>query len=390
MADALKHFFDEALIARLAAAMTAAHRSFPRARFAAEATRGLDDLELMDRARHIAAALRRALPADYERAAAILIASLGPVLEQTEGNGMSAFFYLPHVILVAEHGLEHFETSMRAQYELTQRFSAEFSLRAFLDRYPAESLRVLARWCIDPSAHVRRLVSEGTRPRLPWAPRLRRFLDDPTPILALLERLRDDPELYVRRSVANHLGDIGKDHPARLLEVAERWMRDATPERAWVVRHALRYLVKRGDRRALAILGFGASAVAVAGQAIPRRLAIGASTKVSIDVTSKAKQAQRLEVDLAVHFVKADGTTRPKVFKLRTLDLAPRATATVARTISFASLTTRRPYPGRHRLEVIVNGQAFAVGHVDVVDGPASGGSTRPRRPGAAPAASRR
>src|SRR5688500_4693883 len=127
MADALEHVFDARLIKRLAGDVAKAHRGFPRARFIAEATRGLDDLELMDRGRHIAAALRRALPDDFERVADILIASLGPVMEQTEGSGMAPFYYLPHVMLVAEHGLEHFDAAMRVQYEVTQRFRAELA-----------------------------------------------------------------------------------------------------------------------------------------------------------------------------------------------------------------------------------------------------------------------
>jgi 3-methyladenine DNA glycosylase AlkC len=374
VADQLKHFFDGALVGRIGDAMVRAHRGFPRDRFVAEARRGLGSLELMDRGRHIAGALRRALPDDYPRAVEILIASLGPVGADLEGGGMAPFFYLPHVILVAEHGLGHFEASMRAQYELTQRFTAEFSLRAFLDRYPAESLAVLARWATDPSVHVRRLVSEGTRPRLPWAPRLRRFDDDPTPILALLETLRDDPELYVRRSVANHLGDIAKGAPERVLAVCECWMKDATPERAWMVRHALRYLVKKGDRRALAVLGFGKTSVAVSGHIAPVKVAIGDKASVEVTVRSTAKKAQELEVDLAVHFVKADGSARPKVFKLRTLTLAAGAAASASRTITFATLTTRKPYPGRHVVEAIVNGQAFPIGHIDV------GSGTRSRR----------
>jgi 3-methyladenine DNA glycosylase AlkC len=369
MADQLKDFFDGALVGRIGDAMVRAHRSFPRDRFVAEAKRGLGNLELMDRGRHIAGALRKALPDDYPRAVKILIASLGPVGEELDGGGMAPFFYLPHVILVAEHGLDHFEASMLAQYELTQRFSAEFSLRAYLDRYPAESLAVLARWARDPSVHVRRLVSEGTRPRLPWAPRLRRFDDDPTPILALLEMLRDDPELYVRRSVANHLGDIAKSAPERVIAVCERWMTDATPERAWMVRHALRYLVKKGDRRALAVLGFGTTAVAVRGRIAPTRLAIGDKASIEVTVTSEAKKPQELEVDLAVHFVKADGSARPKVFKLRTITLPAGASASAARTVTFATLTTRKPYPGRHRIEAIVNGQAFPIGHIDVASG---------------------
>ena len=150
----------------------------------------------------MAGALRRHLPEDYQAAIKILMKSLGPKLNGTEGLGMAPFLYLPHVRFVADYGLEHFELSMLAQYELTQRFTAEFSIRPFIEKYPDATMKRLKVWTKDPSAHVRRLVSEGTRPRLPWAPRLRGFQKDPRPVLELLELLKDDPELFVRRSVA--------------------------------------------------------------------------------------------------------------------------------------------------------------------------------------------
>ena len=169
---------------------------------------------------------------------------------------MAAFLYMPHLFFVARHGLDHFEDSMRAQHALTQLFTAEYSIRAFLEKHPGATLARLREWTADPSHHVRRLVSEGTRPRLPWAPRLRAFQKDPRPVLELLELLKDDPELYVRRSVANNLNDIGKDHPALLTAVAKRWLRGASPERRWIVSHALRSAVKRADAGALGALGY--------------------------------------------------------------------------------------------------------------------------------------
>jgi 3-methyladenine DNA glycosylase AlkC len=248
--EPLKLFYDRPLVARIAAALHAAWPAFPSARFTHEAAAGLDRLELLARARQIAAALARALPAAFPEASAIVVRSLGPALERTEGFGMDGFFYLPHVLWVAERGLDDLEPALEAQHALTQRFTAEFSIRPYLTRYPAETLARLARWSADPSPHVRRLVSEGTRPRLPWAPRLPQFQRDPGPVLALLERLKDDAVLYVRRSVANNLNDVGKDHPDLLLDTCARWIAGAGPARLALVRHALRYLDRRGDRRA--------------------------------------------------------------------------------------------------------------------------------------------
>lgn len=219
MATRLKDLFGPEVPRRIASAIAAVHPAFPVDRFVRDALDGYDALELTPRARQIAAVLRRHLPADYEEAVGILIASLGPASEAPELTGMASFFYAPHVYFVAEYGVAHWEASMHAQYELTQRFTAEFSIRAFLEHEPERTLALLKEWTSDPSPHVRRLVSEGTRPRLPWAPRLPRFQRDPSPVLELLELLKDDPSLYVRRSVANNLNDIGKDHPDLLVGI---------------------------------------------------------------------------------------------------------------------------------------------------------------------------
>jgi 3-methyladenine DNA glycosylase AlkC len=367
LAEPLKNHFGPALIRRVAESLKRAYPALDADAFEAEARRGLDDLELLDRARHVARALHAHLPRDFERASAILVASLGPPLDRTEGLGMSVFMYLPHVLYVAEHGLGHFEASMRAQHALTQRFTAEFSLRSFYERYPQATLARLAAWCADPSVHVRRLVSEGTRPRLPWAPRLRALQDDPSPMLPLLERLRDDPEEYVRRSVANHLNDIGKDHPDLLVEVARRWMDSAPPARVRLLRHALRSLVKKGDAGALGVLGFGAApSVRATGRVTPRRVAEGGRVTVAIDLENTTRRTQRVAVDLAIHFVKASGEARPKVFKGRELTLAPGERGSVEKTISLAPMTTRRHYAGHHRVDAIVNGRAEPIGGFDL------------------------
>ena len=223
MAEPLKNSFGPDVPERIAGMIGAVAPYFDRGRFLALALDGFDDLELTPRARQIADALAATLPVDREAALGIIVDSLGPEIEEAELTGMASFLYLPHVFFFAEHGVEHFETAMTAQHELTRRFTAEFSIRAYLERYPKETLARLALWARDSNVHVRRLVSEGTRPRLPWAGRLRAFQEDPTPVIELLDMLKDDPEEYVRRSVANNLNDISKDHPSIAAEVARRW-----------------------------------------------------------------------------------------------------------------------------------------------------------------------
>lgn len=370
MAEPLKNQFGVDVPGKIAGMISAKFHRFSADAFVRDALDGYESLDLMRRGLKIAQALRRHLPDDYAEAVEILINSLGPKLEKTENFGMAPFLYLPHVCFVAGYGLDHFEVSMHAQYELTQRFSAEFSIRPFLERYPEATLARLTIWAKDQSPHVRRLVSEGTRPRLPWAPRLRSFQKDPRPVLALLELLKDDPELYVRRSVANNLNDIGKDHPLILVETAHRWMKDATDERRWLIHHALRSAVKRAEPGVLEVLGFGKNAKVSVNKAsiTPERPMIGGSVAIAFEITNTDSQRQRVLVDFRVHFVKANGKTSPKVFKLKTIELAPQETVQLGKTISLAEMTTRKHYTGTHRVDVLLNGCALPLGSFELMN----------------------
>lgn len=258
----LKDLMGHDLIRLIAESFNGIMRAFDQQKFERTASDGLEALELSQRARQIGLAVAEQLPQSFAEACPLLLASFGPELTRTEGNGLATFFYLPHSHVIMERGLADFENGMRANYELTRRFTAEFSIRPFLTRYPDQSLKLLKSWTEDPNAHVRRLVSEGTRPRLPWAGRLREFQQNPQRMLPLLDLLKDDPELYVRRSVANHLADILKDHPDVIYEICERWLKEITkkstpPEtaktRKWMIRHAVRLPAKKGDARALEI-----------------------------------------------------------------------------------------------------------------------------------------
>jgi 3-methyladenine DNA glycosylase AlkC len=370
MAEALKHFFNVELIRSLADEIGAVYAPLDRRRFVQDGLAGLEVLELTARGAHLAQVMRRHLPQDYEAAVGVLLASLGPEHVQSETFGMAPFRYLPHTCFVATFGLEHFETSMQAQYELTKRFTAEGSIRPFLVRYPEQTLERLRHWAADPNVHVRRLVSEGTRPRLPWAPRLRAFQEDPAPVLALLELLKDDPQRYVQRSVANNLNDIAKDHPERVVDVCRRWREGAAAGagvaagRQWIVGHALRSLVKKGDAGALGLLGAGAAPRIELRQVkiTPRRPCIGSQVSIAFEVASTGRVAQDLMIDYRVHFVKANGAARVKVFKLKRVQLPARGALQLRSKISLADMTTRKHYAGRHALELLVNGVVFELG----------------------------
>jgi len=362
MATPLKESFGSDVPRRIAESIAVVKPDFPVRRFVVDALDGYEDLELMPRGRHIARALNAHLSTDYDEAIEILLASLDPLTQGEELTGMAAFIHMPHVFFVAEYGLNHWETSMKAQYELTQRFTAEYSIRVFLEHEPERTLERMHEWARDPSPDVRRLVSEGTRPRLPWAPRLRRFQADPSPVLELLELLKDDESLYVRRSVANNLNDIGKDHPRLLITTCRRWMEEASQERRWLIRHALRSAVKRGDRAALEVLGFGARGAAEVEDMTlkPRRPTIGESIRFTFTLRNYARNPAAFNVDLRVHFVKANGGTSPKVFRVRELTLEPGERRDLSKLVSLRQQTTRTHYSGRHDVEVVVNGATRA------------------------------
>jgi 3-methyladenine DNA glycosylase AlkC len=368
MAEPLKNSYGPEIPTRIAAMIRGVYPEFPTESFLADVLDGYEALELMPRGRHISKALRRHLPENYETACEILINSLGPANNKTESNGMTVFQYMPHANFVADYGLDYFELSMRAQYEITQRFTAEFSIRPYLIHHTAKTLARLREWTADENVHVRRLVSEGTRPRLPWASRLSAFQKDPSPVLELLELLKDDPEIYVRRSVANNLNDIGKDNPAVLLETARRWMTDASPERRALIRHALRSLIKAGDPGALGILGFGAQTGAqIRNASITPALAhSGERIMVTFEIVNESPDAQRVLVDFRIHYVKANGKTAPKVFKLKALELAPQEAVEVRKTVSLAEMTTRKHYAGRHEVDALLNGQIVPLGAFDL------------------------
>jgi len=371
----MKNAIGAEAVRELSAGLRAAWRAFDVASFERAALDGLLLLELTERARHVADVLRVHLPRDVPRALVLLARTFPPPAapaapEETDGKvGLPALRFFVHSEFVGRHALEHVDEALAFMRELTQRFTAEFAIRPFIEREPQRLLGVLEQWARDEDVHVRRLVSEGTRPRLPWGKRLRVFDTDQAQVLALLEVLCDDPSEYVRRSVANHLNDIGKDRPQVLLDVAERWLLDAPAPRAKLVKHALRTLVKQGDARALSLLGAGRAAKVEIARATfsPRRVRLGGELVIDVELASTARTRQDLLVDYAIHYVKANGERRAKVFKGRRFQLAAGERTTLRFTRSFADMTTRRHHSGTHAAELLVNGARFPLGEFDVV-----------------------
>jgi 3-methyladenine DNA glycosylase AlkC len=352
-APALKEIFDHARLRHFAAETVAIWPAFDAERFLALATAGLEDLGIMQRMRQTAVSLKATLPEEFPRAVEILH-ELAPRI----GHNFAAIT-LPE--FVALYGQDHHGLSMRALHFLTRYGSAEFAVRHFLTRDFARTLAHMRRWAEDDNEHVRRLSSEGSRPRLPWSFQLRNLLADPSPALPILEALRSDPSLYVRKSVANHLNDISKDNPEWLIERLTAWPRqDANT--GWIVRHALRTMIKKGDPGALSLIGTtGKPLVRVEGFLVaPTDISLGERITISAVLVSTSDRVQRLVVDYAVHYVKKGGNTSRKVFKLREVELAAgkREDFSISQTIR--DFTTRKHYAGLHRVELMLNGEVLA------------------------------
>ncbi len=353
MAEALKNWFDRSRFAALAELFAEAHPGFDRKRFLALTVPGLEPLALLARMRRGTEALRATLPEAY-------LATL-PILREVAPRIGHSFVGMMLPDFVGLYGRGHPAESLDALRFLTRYSSGEFAVREYLRLDLRGTLHVMERWAEDEDEHVRRLASEGCRPRLPWSFRLEALVADPSPVAPILDRLRADPSLYVRKSVANHLNDISKDHPAWMLARLRGWGR-ANVHTAWIARRAARTLIKAGHPAALRLFGFGAKpAVRVEGFQLGRaRLRLGGTLEFSGRLVSTGPRVQRLVVDYVVHYVKQNGTTAPKVFKLTEVELAPGAEVAWAKRQVLRDFSTRKHHPGRHRVELQVNGAVLA------------------------------
>lgn len=358
-APALKEIFDRNRLGIIAAEMADISPAFDAGRFLATATENLDALGIMQRLRQTATSLHGALPHDFGKAIEALY-ELAPRIR----HGFASIV-LPE--FVALYGKAHFDLSMEALKFFTRFGSSEFAIRHFLADDFDRTLDVMKGWAFDDNEHVRRLASEGSRPRLPWSFQLKPLIADPSPTAPILEALKADPSLYVRKSVANHLNDISKDNPDLLIEQLGGWA-SGDKHTAWIVRHALRTMIKKGDPRALGLIGTtGKPDVRIeAFSVMPAAIALGGRMTLKASIASTSDKAQQLVVDYAVHYVKKSGGSSGKVFKLKEIALLPGARAELSISQTMRDFTTRRHYPGHHRVELVVNGETLADGGFDL------------------------
>lgn len=356
----LKEEFNELFIHQLADEFLKIYASFNREKFV-KTTFSADwqNKELKERMRFITSKMHEFLHLSYVEQTQI-IKKVAPKFSGIQG------FVFPDFVQV--YGINDFNTSTKALEFLTEFSTSEFAVRPFIEKYPTESIKQLLIWSKSDNHHVRRLSSEGSRPKLPWAPPLRGFIKDPTPVLPILENLKNDQSLYVRKSVANHLNDISKNHPALVLSICKSWY-GKTKNTDWIVKQALRTLLKKGNKEALTIFGT-ANAYKIEVEALQlskNKLQIGEELMFSFEINNTDKIHLTLRLEYIIHFMKSNGKTSPKIFKITESTFSSETKKQLIRKHKFANLTTRKHYAGKHQLAIVVNGDIKQVVDFELV-----------------------
>ncbi len=338
------------LISKLAAVVSKHYKPFQQKQFQQTVLgNSWPELELKQRMRHITESLNTYLPVPY----AEQIHILKPVAEEFTG-----FLALIFPDFVQVYGLDHYDVSVDALEHFTQFSSSEFGVRPFILKYEKQMVKQHLKWAKHKNHHVRRLASEGLRPRLPWAMALPVFKKDPTPLLPILELLKDDESEYVRKSVANCLNDISKDHADIVLDIVNNW-KGNSDRTDWVVKHASRGLLKQGHTEALSAFGLNHAIKATVSDLMisKSKLKIGDKFEFSFTTTLKEKKTHQVRIEYRIYFMKANGKQSGKIFQVGTYQLKPNEPFSLKRIHTFADLTTRKHYKGAHRLAIVVNGK---------------------------------
>lgn len=353
MAEPLKLMYSDEKLKELSAELKKHNKKFDEKLFLGNfKTRAWKDAELKARVTIISIAIHEALGPDYEKNIEVLI----PVSWKFKWGFFGVFFSE----YVERCGMDHWQTSMKAFEEFTQTSTAEFSIRKFIRKDPKRAMKQMLLWSKSKNHHLRRLSSEGCRPRLPWGMKLDEFVADPKPVIEILEVLKKDKELYVMKSVANNLNDISKDHPEVALKLAREW-KGKNENTDWIVKHGMRTLLKKGNKQALSLFNHHDSEGIVVNDLnlSPAKLKIGDELVFSFQVINEKKRAAELRVEFAVDYVKSTGKLSRKIFHVTKIKLE-NTPLRLTRKLKLTDYTTRKHYPGVHHIHILVNGEVKA------------------------------
>ncbi|HEX8517661.1 MAG TPA: DNA alkylation repair protein [Bacteroidia bacterium] len=354
MAEALKDMFNKKFYSELAATFNKADKNFHPEKFIKDVSVNLEDLSLNQRMRNTSVVLKKHLSSDYSKALAVLL----EVASEFKGGYRALLF--PD--FVGQYGHGHVSLSLDALKILTLYGSSEFAIREYLKRDLKGTLKVMTKWAEDKDYHVRRLSSEGSRPRLPWSFNIPEIMNNPQLTRPILETLKADKELYVKKSVANHLNDFSGTQTEWMLDLVRSW--DKTNEdTAWIVKHASRTLIKKGHLGSLSVLDFERNAkVQLKNFKLESsKLKLGEELNFSFIIISEKKSKQKLVIDYAVHYAKKSGEQSRKVFKLKELQLNPLQNISISKRQLIRDFSTRKHYAGKHAVEILVNGKSYGL-----------------------------
>ncbi|PCE64093.1 DNA alkylation repair protein [Sediminicola luteus] len=357
--EPFKNLYNPTFVNRLAQYGQAVYPAFdPRAFTASIFTSDWEALELKQRMRRLSEALHEQFPKDFAESGPLLLVLVDHINSQGDKEGSIEYMFLPD--FVEQYGRNQPELAFDIMEELTQFTSCEFAVRLYLIDRPEVGMKRMRKWSTHPNLHVRRLASEGCRPRLPWAMALPFLKKDPSPILPILERLKSDASEYVRRSVANNLNDISKDHPELALEIATQW-KGLDNETDWVAKHGSRTLLKQGNPKAMALFGLGhPEGIEISGFTIHTpKIEIGDYLEFSLHLSNTTHKTRKLRLEYGLYYLKANGTHSRKVFKISEKEYAGQTTVNIQRRQSFKPITTRVFHKGHHKLSPIINGVEF-------------------------------
>jgi len=357
--ELMKNGLAKPAIQRISNALAQLDNNFDAQAFEQQALLNLEQLELKERVDHIINALHQSLPQSFEQALSILLKVKEVWDHGDPDDPLRTFAAWPITDYIAKFGLSSPEKSLEGLKYLTALFSAEFAIRPFIIRYPELCHQYFEQWISDEDEHVRRLVSEGTRPRLPWGIRLKSFVEKPQVNIELLDALATDESLYVRRSVANHLNDIAKDHPGVVIDTCQRWFDRKSKNMNWLISHATRTLVKAGHMEVFPLLGYSKSPKISCDEITLSndKISLGEAITFSANLSSTIQSTQKIVVDYALYFVKANGEQKAKVFKIKNISLKANESHLIEKSFSFKAISTRKYYLGQHKIVILINGK---------------------------------
>jgi len=362
----LKHLYSPSFYKSLADALAAVMPSFNKQRFISQIfTDDFSDKELKARMRHSSEVLHDFMPADFDGAAKIITKLIVHLRKKGIGEDSLEYMFIPDYIEL--YAIDEFEPAADALEFVTQFVSCEFAVRPFLLKYEKEMISRMIKWSKHENHKLRRLSSEGSRPRLPWAMAIPSLKKDPSPILPILENLKNDPSEWVRRSVANSLNDIAKDHPEIVIRLAQKW-KGISKETDAIIKHGSRTLLKKGHAEILSHYGLKSEQLHISGFKILKpKVKIGKELVFSFEVLNGSKNKQTLRLEYGLYYMKSNGEWSRKVFKISEKMITPGVKLNIERKQSFRKITTRVFYPGKHKLSIIVNGEEKGVRNFELI-----------------------